>query len=479
MDLQETHFRELAAGTSLCNGKYTIEKEIGSGGFGITYKAIQSGLNRTVCVKEYFLDGKCVRHTQAKTVHLQGVSVESFENYRQKFVEEAKMLAALKHPNIVEVLDVFDENNTAYMVMPFIEGQTLQSLIVQNGALDYEQAVNYLGQIASAVGYIHSKNILHRDIKPENIIITPDYHAILIDFGSAREFVQDKTQAHTSMLTIGYAPIEQYSKVSRKGSYSDIYSLGAVYYFAMTGEAPPDAATRQDAANRHAETISEPKTLNPNITEDANRTILKAMAMNYENRHQTIDEFLDDLFGRQPSEPIEDDRVVIVEKSRKWLWIILAAVLVVAGIIVGLLLNNNAQKQEQIMLQQEIATKAEEVRSWIAPLESVFWDNQDDSGSGYHLFRNCSRLANSSNIMEGSVEQAFHNNQKHLCQECIDNITEYNNYQTNAERYGTEADVLNSEFFINKTIDFCNKVLEMRPDNKSIKALKQNIEKRR
>jgi len=123
---QQSTIRELLPGASLHQGKYIIEKEIGAGGFGITYKATQTGLNRSVCIKEFFIDGKCVRNTQAQTVILQSISEGMYEKYRRKFVEEAKLLASIKHPNIVEVFDVFDENNTSYFVMTFIEGKTLQ-----------------------------------------------------------------------------------------------------------------------------------------------------------------------------------------------------------------------------------------------------------------------------------------------------------------------------------------------------------------
>ena len=122
-------YQELASGTELCDGKYIIEKKIGEGGFGITYRALQSGLNRTVCIKEYFLSGKCVRSTHARTVCVQDSSESIFEKYRQSFVKEAKMLATLHHPNIVEVIDVFDENNTSYMVMNFIEGKSVLDIV--------------------------------------------------------------------------------------------------------------------------------------------------------------------------------------------------------------------------------------------------------------------------------------------------------------------------------------------------------------
>ncbi len=304
MENEQSYFRELQPGMTLQDGKYIIERVLGAGGFGITYYARHTSLDQHYAIKEFFIDGRCVRNTMRHTVNLQGIGPELFEKYRKKFTEEAQTLAKLDHPNIVRVIDVFEENETSYIVMPFIEGKTLESLVEKNGPLDYGLAVNYIGQIASAVGYIHTKNILHRDIKPDNIMITADNHAILIDFGSAREFIQDKTQHQTSILTKGYAPIEQYSSNSRKGTYTDIYSLGAVFYFVLTGQKP------MDATERLSETMPEPKQLNPQISEDVNRTILKAMQLKHENRHQTIDEFMKDLLGQKPSAPIKEEKVI-------------------------------------------------------------------------------------------------------------------------------------------------------------------------
>ena len=290
-------FTELQPGTGLNGGKYIIEKKIGEGGFGITYKAIQSGLDRPVCIKEYFPAGRCVRDTYARTIHIQGMDQDKFEKYRQSFVKEARTLAGLRHSSIVEVIDIFDENNTSYMVMPFIEGRSLQAIVDKEGPLTYPEAVNYMAQITDAVGYIHERHILHRDIKPDNIMITADYKAILIDFGSAREFVEDKTQAQTSMLTHGYAPTEQYTTTSRKGSYTDIYAIGATLYFILTGKVPMEAAARI------TEHMPEPRELRPDLPEEANRTIMKAMQLKSSDRHQTVKEFMDDLRNIHPSEP--------------------------------------------------------------------------------------------------------------------------------------------------------------------------------
>jgi len=283
--------KELSIGTTLQSGKYTIKRTIGIGGFGITYYVRHNVLGQYFAVKEFFINGYCVRNTKNSNVQPQGMSDVIYAKYLQKFIEEAQTLARLDHPNIVKITDVFQEKNTAFIVMPFLEGKTLQQLVEQKGRLGYETAVNYIAQLSDAVDYIHQHNILHRDIKPDNIIITPDNKAVLIDFGSAREFIHDKTQQQTAIYTQGYAPLEQYSSNSRKGSYSDIYSLGAVFYFALTGQKPMDATVRT------METMPEPKTLLPSIPNVANRTIMKAMQLNPENRYQKINEFMGDLLN--------------------------------------------------------------------------------------------------------------------------------------------------------------------------------------
>lgn len=343
-------FKELQPGSVLNAGKYIIEKKLGEGGFGITYKAVQTGLYRPVCIKEYFLAGRCVRNTQARTVHLQGISEEMYEKYRLAFVKEAQTVASLHHPNIVEVIDIFDENNTSYMVMSFIEGRSLQDIVDTNGPLSYPDAVNYMAQVTSAVEYIHKHNILHRDIKPENIMVTADYKAILIDFGSAREFEQDKTQVHTTMLTHGYAPPEQYTANSKKGSYTDIYALGATLYFILTGKVPLEAAARW------TEELVEPKQLNPSIPDEGNRTIMKAMKLKKEERYQLVQDFMKDLKNMHGGASGEGNGGSSQPKTKRWmLWIVLAAVLLAGTVIVTYKLvqgNSPASEVEDAYVQK-------------------------------------------------------------------------------------------------------------------------------
>lgn len=348
---------ELQPGMVLAGGKYVIEKKIGEGGFGITYRALQSGLNRTVCIKEYFLAGRCVRDAQAHTIHIQGAGEDLFEKYRAAFVKESRTLATLHHPGIVEVIDVFDENNTSYMVMPFIEGRSLQSIVEENGPITYPEAVNYMAQIANAVGYIHDRHILHRDIKPDNIMITADYKAVLIDFGAAREYEEDKTQAQTSMVTHGYAPTEQYTRNSRKGAYTDIYAIGATLYFILTGKVPLEAAARI------TEVMPEPRELNPDLPEEANRTIMKAMQLKSQDRHQSIAEFMDDLRNVKPSS-VQEDPVPQVKsaapdgRGRKLFGVIAAAALVAIGVAVFFLFFNKDPLLEEAQSHKKEYEKA-------------------------------------------------------------------------------------------------------------------------
>ena len=351
--------KQLTAGTTLCNGKYVIERVIGEGGFGITYFARHTLLDHCYAIKEFFVSGRCVRNTYHHTISLQDISPELFDKYRQRFVDEAKTLINLDHPGVVKVVDIFEENNTSYIVMSYVEGETLQHMVERKGKLPYDVAVNYIAQLAEAVAYIHDKHILHRDIKPENLIITPENKVVLIDFGSAREFVNDEVQRHTAILTQGYAPPEQYAAQSKKGNYTDIYAMGAVFYFAVTGQKPIDSASRS------IEKLPEPIELVPNLSKDANRTIMKALQLKPEDRHQTVREFMVDLVGEEAVFSKKPSVAVNASASKpksKVLPVVLGAVgLAVVAIIVVLLLNKGS-KDDMIEEQETIEALAEEVQ---------------------------------------------------------------------------------------------------------------------
>jgi serine/threonine protein kinase len=282
---------ELKPGTILNGGKYIIEKKIGAGGFGITYMARHSTLDKKFAIKEFFMSGYNVRDNTTNHVSLQGLEVKDFDRIRQNFINEAQTLARLNNVAVVKVIDIFDENGTSYMVMPFVEGVTLQSIVEKNGPMKYEMAVNYIVQICETLTYIHSKSILHRDVTPDNVIVTPDEKIVLIDFGSARKFVNNKTQRQTTIVKPGYAPLEQHSATSRKGAFTDIYSVGAVFYYLLTGKRP------MDATERVLEKMKEPIELNPDIPEQINAIIMKAMEMEGSKRYQSAAELIGDIFA--------------------------------------------------------------------------------------------------------------------------------------------------------------------------------------
>lgn len=342
---------ELLPGTTLCGGKYVIEKKLGAGGFGITYIAKHSTLDKRYAIKEFFLSGYNVRNNVTNHISLQGIETQDFEKFRLRFIEEARTLAALNNEAVVKVIDIFDENGTSYMVMPFVEGVTLQSMVEKDGPMDYEMAVNYIVQVCEALSYIHSKNILHRDVTPDNIIVTPSQKIVLIDFGSARKFVDNKTQRHTTIVKKGYAPLEQYSATSRKGAYTDLYSLGAVFYYILTGEKP------MDATERALEKMKEPIEINPKVPEQINAVIMKAMDMDSTNRYQSATELTDDIFsGKFPQKPKakkENKEKIgsneVTEKknnqSIKYLAIIIAAIAIVAIALV--IVNHHKQPSAQ------------------------------------------------------------------------------------------------------------------------------------
>ena len=236
---------DLKPGTELLGGHYTIIGFLNSGGFGITYLAKDS-LNRTVVIKECFPNALCRRSTSLVRARSRKHQ-DDFRGFVESFVAEAKSLARLVHPNIVGVHQVFEDNDTAYMAIDFIDGRDLHDILDSTDqAFTPDQTVAMLKKMISAVEFIHQAGILHRDISPDNILVDKTGNPILIDFGAASEQVMRATRVLTGRRVIkeGYSPQEFYLTGAEQGPSSDLYSLGANFYHVITGKATPESQRR-------------------------------------------------------------------------------------------------------------------------------------------------------------------------------------------------------------------------------------------
>ena len=278
----------LTENTLLQGGKYRISCQLGQGGFGITYLAIQTALDRKVAVKEFFMPNCCSRDGDTTIVTMGNNNTYGIaEQYKRKFIKEAKTIASLDNPHIIRIHDVFEENGTAYYVMEYLEGGDLKSRVHAQG-LPEDEALQIIRQIGEALNYIHRRNILHLDIKPSNILFREDETAVLIDFGISKHY-DEKDGNETSSTPIGisdgYAPLEQYDTegISAFSPATDIYSLGATLYYLLSGNRPPNASS---ILNNGLPTLTDSTSQR---TADA---INKAMSVRKNDRPQSVSEFL-------------------------------------------------------------------------------------------------------------------------------------------------------------------------------------------
>lgn len=236
----------LSTGTLLQGGRYRIERVLGQGGFGITYLATHTGFDQKVALKEFYMKELCVRNEETSHVTLgTGESSATVERFRGKFLKEARNLFRLNHKHIVRVLDIFEENGTAYFAMEYAEGGSLSQKVKAEGALPEAVATRYILQVAEALAYLHEQKMNHLDVKPANIMLSASGDAVLIDFGLAKQYDATGSQTSTTPAGIseGYAPMEQYKLggVAEFTPETDIYALGATFFKLLTGVTPPSA----------------------------------------------------------------------------------------------------------------------------------------------------------------------------------------------------------------------------------------------
>ena len=262
----------MIAGKTLQGGKYTLEQEVGRGGFGITFKATHQYLNQVVVIKT--LNESLRREAQ-------------FAKFQSQFQDEARRLASCVHPNIVRVSDFFIEDGLPYMVMDYVPGATLDLVVFPDKPLAEAKAIHYIQQIGAALQVVHQNNLLHRDIKPQNIILRQGTEeVVLIDFGIAREFTPGSTQTHTGMVSEGYAPIEQYLYQAPRTPATDVYGLAATMYALLTAKVPVAASLRDRLP------LPAPIDLQPQLSKSLSQAVMRGMAVEAKFRPATIAEWL-------------------------------------------------------------------------------------------------------------------------------------------------------------------------------------------
>ena len=288
----------LPAGYTL--NEYRIESVLGAGGLGATYLATDINLNLKIALKEY-LPVDCSARATDHAVHARTgpADGEAFDWGLRRFLDEARTLASFHHPNIVRVMRFFEANHTAYMVMECVEGQPLSTWMNDRRPLSQNDLLNIVGALAGGLAVIHKTAYLHRDIKPANIFMRTDDSPVLLDFGSARE-IKGGDQEITAMVSPGYAPLEQYHAHGKQGPWTDLYALGGVMYWMITGTKPVEAAARirQDVMTPARAQLSTGL-----YTAEVLDTIDWALKPHEDERPQSVADFMEKL-GIAPPDPV-------------------------------------------------------------------------------------------------------------------------------------------------------------------------------
>lgn len=330
----------LYPGTVL-NDRYIIGQVLGFGGFGITYKAWDKNLNTVMAIKEYYPSGLVNRVPDTKKVILfTGNRRKEYNHGLMRFLDEARSMAKFSsHKNIINIFEYFEENNTAYIVMEFLDGVTLGEFLKEN-RMDTESCLDVIREICTALKDVHKVGIVHRDISPDNIFLCTNGVIKLIDFGAAR-FSSEEEQQRTIILKPGFAPPEQYESVNIRGPWTDIYALGATMYYMLTGVKPEESTNR-----KVSDTLPAPHEVDGNIPEYVSNTVMQAMAIHKHMRFASIVDLEKALNQEKKVLPIKTQ--VRRRKNRRIAG--LGAALLVIAISFGMFFANwNKQKEEETL----------------------------------------------------------------------------------------------------------------------------------
>ena len=332
---------------SILNGRYILGRVLGQGGFGITYVALDHPTGRRVAIKEYYpsdLAGR-IPETGVVTPGSAGMR-ETFEMGRVFFLKEAQTLAKFcGYPHVVQIHSYFEENDTAYYTMEYLDGESLKARMArQKTPMTMAEAERLLLPAMEALQQVHEKGIIHRDVSPDNIFRTKDGDVKLIDFGAARYATGMQSKSLDLVLKHGFAPMEQYASRGRLGPWTDVYAIAATFYFLITGQTPPDAIERYSG-----DTLQPPSALGAQIRPDQERALLQALAVNPARRTGSMRELAEALEPPEAREPPEfltapeapdtpQSVPAAPAKKRSALPVIAAALVLAAGIAAAVFL---------------------------------------------------------------------------------------------------------------------------------------------
>lgn len=297
--MEERDLHYLRQDTEL-NGRYEIKSILGEGGFGITYYGVDSLFGKSVAIKEYFPQGLVTRNNEL-TNDITVTYAKQDEAYaagKRRFISEARVMAKFnKDQGIVGVTDFFESNNTAYIVMEYLDGITLKEYLKGNKRIPVEELLELLAPLLESLDDLHRSGLIHRDISPDNIMVLRNGGVKLMDFGAARDYTEFGEKSLSIVLKPGYAPAEQYQSRGVQGPWTDIYALCATMYKCITGETPEDSIQRV-----MEDELKKPSEFGISISPQVEKTILKGMSVSPKERYQNLGEFCQDLYREYTEE---------------------------------------------------------------------------------------------------------------------------------------------------------------------------------
>ena len=354
---EQPHY--LRPGTVL-KGHFIVGTAIGVGGFGITYKCYDATLGVIVAIKEFFPVGLVNRSPgEMKVGLLSGEKEKQYKNQIKRFLMEAQSIAQFGKANdIVNVFDYFEENNTAYIVMEYIDGVLLKDYLEKQGALLPDIAMTIIEPVVEALKKIHASGIIHRDISPDNIFIAGEDSVKVFDFGAAILNDESGAKEGEKVIKVGYSAPEQYRDSAGQGYFTDIYSIGAILYQMITGQKPIESTERE-----YKDELKSPLELGFDIEPNLDRAIMEALAVQPALRFQGIQQFDDAINGKRKA---EYPKVKLRIRKRKRIMVACMSLLALAAIGVGgLFFNNKIKHSDKLYNENAKIEKATDIVVWV------------------------------------------------------------------------------------------------------------------